>query len=81
MNFHLKAYKNGFFGAKAVPDINIKDCDTRYVFSYAYLDVIFIEEVMEYLDLIKYEYNLKGVGYPEYYFGGNLEIGMEGELL
>ncbi len=35
---------------------------------------------MAYLEVMKYEYNLKGVGQPEYYLGGDMKIGKDGKM-
>ncbi len=36
---------------------------------------------MKYLDIMKYEYNLKGVGQPESYEEGNMEISKDGRMI
>ena len=58
----------GFLPTKADPDIRMKDCGTHYEYCCVYVDdVIFVaKDPMAYLEVMKYEYNLKGVGVPEY---------------
>ena len=44
-------------------------------------DLIFVgRDPMKYMDILKKEYHLKGVGTPEYYLGGNVDIGTDGTM-
>ncbi len=67
----------GFFPSKAHPNLRIGDCSTYYEYCYVYVsDVIFVsQDPMKYIKIMEYEYQLKGVGIPEYYLGGNMELG------
>ena len=67
---------------KADPDIRMKDCGTPYEYCCVYVDdVIFVsKDPMAYLEVMKYEYNLKDVGVPEDYLGGDMEIYEDGHM-
>ena len=67
---------------KADPDIRMKDCGTHYEYSCVYVDdVMFIaKDLMDYFEVMQYEYNLKGVGVPESYLGGDMEIHEDGHM-
>ncbi len=44
-------------------------------------DAIFIGiNCLSYIDVVKYEYNLKGAGLPEYYIEGDMEDGIYGKI-
>ncbi len=44
-------------------------------------DVILVaKDPMKYIRIMEYEYQLKGVGVPEYYFGGDMELGKDGNM-
>ncbi len=65
-------YKPSF----ADPDLWMKDCGTHYEYLATYVDDIlaFSKHPMEVIDEIKQDYILKGVGIPEYYLGGNVDV-------
>jgi len=44
-------------------------------------DVIFVaKDPMKYIKIMEYEYQLKGVGVPEYYLGGDMEFSKDGKM-
>ncbi len=59
-----------FYSPARHSDIRIKDCATHYEYCCVYVDdVIFVtNDPMNYIRMMEYEYQLKGVGVPEYYF-------------
>ena len=74
--------KMGFKPSKADPDLRIKDCGTHYEYVAIYVDdLIFVsKDPMKYIEQLKFEYEMKGVGVPEYYLGGNVDIGTDGTM-
>ncbi len=72
-----------FFPSKAHPDIWIKDCGTHYEYFCVYVDaVIFIaKDPMKYIRIIEYDYQVKAIGVPEFYMGGNMEFGKDREMV
>ena len=72
----------GFKPSKADPDLRIKDCGTHYEYVAVYVDdLIFVsKDPMKYIEQLKFDYNLKGVGTPEYYLGGNVDIASDGKM-
>ena len=74
--------KMGFKPSKADPDLRIKDCGTHYEYVATYVDdLIFVsKDPMKYIEQLKFEYEMKGVGVPEYYLGGNVDIGTDGSM-
>ncbi len=72
----------GFFQSKSHPDIRIRDCGTHYKYNCVYVgDVIFVpKHPMKYIRIMEYEYELKGVGVPEYYLGDYMEVGKDGNM-
>jgi hypothetical protein len=74
--------KMGFRPSMADPDLRIKDCGTHYEYVAIYVDdLIFVsKDPMKYIEQLKFEYEMKGVGAPEYYLGGNVDIGTDGSM-
>ena len=72
----------GFMPTKADSDIRMKHIGTHYEYCCVYIDdvILVAKDPMAYLEVMKYEYNLKGVGVPEYYLGGDMEIHEDGHM-
>ena len=66
----------GYMPSKPDPNLWIKDVGTHYEYIATYVDDILIwsKDPMQIIDTLKCVYILKGVGIPEYYFGGNVEV-------
>ncbi len=44
-------------------------------------DVIFVsKDPMQQIRIVEFEYQLKGVGVPEYYLEGDMELGKDGKM-
>ena len=65
----------GYQVCKADPDVWMKDCDTRYEYVCVYVDdiMMFGKDPQAFFDDLThiYNYQLKGVGPPLYYLGGD----------
>ena len=70
-----KLRRMGYTPSYADPDLWIKDCDTHYEYLATYVDDIlsFSKDPMAVIADIRQNYILKGVGFPEYYLGGDVE--------
>jgi len=66
--------KLGFLPSKADSDLWIKDCGSHYEYISTYVDDLLVmsKNPMAIIDELKKEYQLKGVGAPEYYLGGDI---------
>jgi len=66
----------GFHPSLADADFWVKDCNTHYEYIATYVDdlLVFSREPMSLVSEIKKDYILKGIGAPEYYLGGNVEM-------
>ena len=65
----------GFRPSKADPNLWIRDMADHYELIATFVDDILIwsRKPMRVIELLKNHYELKGVGVPEYYLGGNVE--------
>ena len=70
-------HKIGFKPSHADPDLWMKDCKTHYEYVATWVDDILVmsKEPLKVIQDFKEagEYELKGVGAPEYYLGGDLQ--------
>ena len=68
-------YKIGFKPSHADPDLWMKDCRTQYVATWVDNILVMSKEPLKVIQEFKEagEYELKGVGAPEYYLGGDLQ--------
>ena len=66
--------KLGFRPSKADADLYIRECGDHYEYLATYVDdiLIFSKNPMKVIEDLKTQYNLKGVGEPQYYLGGIL---------
>jgi hypothetical protein len=66
----------GFTPSRADPNLWLRDRGDHYDYAATYVDdlLIFSRECMEVIKALKKDYILKGVGEPEFYLGGNVEI-------
>ena len=62
--------------SKADPGLWMKDCGTHYEYIDRYVDDIisWSKDPLKVINELKSQYILKGVGIPEYYLGGNVEV-------
>ena len=65
----------GFKLSKADHDLWMRDVDTHYEYIATYVDdlLVFSKNPMDIIGNIKETYDLKGVGLPEYYLGGDFD--------
>ena len=65
----------GYRPSKGEPNLWIKDCKEHYEYIATYVDDLMIasKKVDDVIKTIEETYDLKGVGPPEYYLGGNVE--------
>jgi Reverse transcriptase (RNA-dependent DNA polymerase) len=70
-----KCKRMGFLPTKADSDFWMKDCGTHYEYMARYVDdlLIFSKDPMKLMDELKEDYELKSVGIPEYFLGGDIE--------
>ena len=70
-------HKIGFKPSHADPDLWMKDCKTHYEYVATWVDDVLVmsKEPLKVIQDFKEagEYELKGVGAPEYYLGGDLQ--------
>ena len=66
--------KLGFRPSKADADLYIRECGDHYEYLATYVDdiLIFSKNPMKVIEDLKTQYNLKGVGEPQYYLGGGI---------
>ena len=66
----------GFLPSKADADLWYKEEDTHYVYIATYVDdlLIWAKDPMYYMNMVKEDFKLKGVGIPEYYLGGDVKF-------
>ena len=66
----------GFKPSKADADLYIRECGDHYEYLATYVDdiLIFSKNPMKVIEDLKTQYNLKGVGEPQYYLGGDIII-------
>ena len=66
----------GFSPSKADSDLWIKSTDSTYEYIATYVDdvMIFAKDPMQYINALKDIYILKGVGTPQYYLGGDVQV-------
>ena len=71
-----KLTKMGYQPSKADPDLWIRDMGDHYDYIARYVDdlVSWSKDPMKVMEELKRDYILKGVGVPEYYLGGNVDI-------
>ena len=66
----------GYFPSKTDADLWVKNCETHYEYMAVYVDdlIIVSRNPMSVIEQLKQKggYNLKGVGEPEYYLGGDI---------
>ena len=64
--------KLGFRPSKADANLYIHECGDDYEYLATYVDdfLIFSKNPMKVIEDLKMQYNLKGVGEPQYYLGG-----------
>ena len=67
--------KMGYGPSKGEPNLWMKDCNEHYEYIATYVDDLMIasKDPDEVIRIVKETYDLKGVGPPEYYLGGNVE--------
>lgn len=72
----------GFSPSKSDRDFRRRDREDHYEYIACYVDdiMIFSRNTNYLLQEIKITYSPKGVGYPEYYVGGNIEVLGEGRI-
>ena len=65
----------GFRPSKADPNLWIRDAGDHYELIATFVDDILVwsRKPMKIIEALKNSYELKGVGVPEYYLGGNVE--------
>ena len=68
--------KMGFVSTKADSDLWMRDKGDHYEYIACYVDdiMIFSRDTQAIIKEVETSYSLKGVGYPEYYLGGNIEV-------
>ena len=67
--------KMGYRPSKGEPNLWMKDCNEHYEYIATYVDDLMIasKDPEGIIKTVKETYDLKGVGPPEYYLGGNVE--------
>ena len=67
--------KMGYRPSKGEPNLWMKDCEEHYEYIATYVDDLMIasKDPDGVIKTVKETYDLKGVGPPEYYLGGNVE--------
>ena len=78
-----KLRKMDFHPSKADFDLWMKQNGDHYEYIATYVDdlLVFSKDPMKIIEEIKNEYDLKGVGKPEYYLGGNFHIAKDVDSL
>ena len=68
--------KMGYEPSKADADLMIKDCGSHYEYIARYVDDILIwsKHPLKIIEELKKTYTMKGVGEPEFYLGGDVQI-------
>ena len=66
----------GFKPCKADYDLWMREKGDHYEYIVVYVDdlLVFSKDAMSIIDTIRKEYELKGVGVPEYYLGGDVDM-------
>ena len=66
----------GFKPCKADYDLWMRDKGDHYEYIAVYVDdlLVFSKDAMSIIETIRNEYDLKGVGSPEYYLGGDVDM-------
>ena len=78
--FHNKLVSSlralGFKPCKADYDLWMRDKGDHYKYIAVYVDdlLVFSKDAMSIIETIRNEYDLKGVGSPEYYLGGDVDM-------
>ena len=70
-------YKLGFVPSHVDSDLWIKDCDTHYEYIAKWVDDLLIASNNPKHIILEIEktYELKGIGFSEYYLGGDISVG------
>ena len=65
----------GYAPSKADPDLWILDCGTHYEYIATWVDDLLIlsKDPMKVISRLQESYQLKGVGEPSYYLGGDMK--------
>ena len=66
----------GFIPSKAEPNLWFRDMKDHYEYIATYVDDLMIasKDPQKIIDYLEKEYTLKGVGEPQYYLGGDVNI-------
>ena len=75
MHLSQVLYKLGFQPSKADSNLWTKDCGSHYEYIATWVDDLLIasKDAASIVQQLKETYELKGVGTPEYYLGGDVE--------